>query len=173
MFRLASFSKKTPTTWTSSWIHFQFHEIGKENWSDHPEKAWFHLCLLPEQHRKTTKTLYTLCSTVKKLLSKFSTQAPAHYCRFHRMATRSEQGSSQPRTQPLTAANAQTRKTKYIIIPAQKISHSPRQVTTPRLPTLEDTPAVPRSCAPTLQIVHPVFQPSTTATFSSTCPYSG
>lgn len=103
------------------------------------------------------------------LLQRSSTQAPAHYCRLHRMVTKPDQGSFQYTTPH--SSKYPDKKNKVCFNTSTKISQS-LQVTAPRPLKVKDTPVAPRSYTPTLQVVHPELQPSTT-TFSSPLPYSG
>lgn len=115
LFRLASFRQKL-TTCTSSWIHSQLHEneIKKQNCSDHPDKWWLYLYLLPEQHRTSTKPLpYKPCKELWKsycLLQRLSVQTSVYYCRL--------QHSHLVRPRLLAQSTAHNG-TEYIVIPAK------------------------------------------------------
>lgn len=104
--------------------------------------------------QQTTNTLRTLCSTKKKLVSfaEISIQAPAHHCRLRRMVTKPDQGSFQYRTSH--SSKYSDKKNKVCFNTSTKISQR-LQVTAPRPLKVEDTPAIPRSYTPTLQVVHP------------------
>lgn len=157
MFRVTSFSKKS-TTYTSSWIHSQFHEITKQNCGDHPVKPWFHQCLLPEQHRRTTKP--PPCSAIKNLLALADIFHAGPSILSQATHNSHRVGQRLPSAQYTTSHSSKCPDKNRIPCDASKnISHSLQQLTAPRSPKFKEHPAVPGNHTPTLQVMPPAFQP--------------